>query len=315
MDKLEVTVQTTMASLILIIVPFFLCLYVVVINQLRIKNAFRTITAYKIMIAIGLFDCIQLCVHLCSAVVEVIYLCGVYDAVTIKSSIPIKILGAFLSAAWYPMILARLTLALDQLLTIVFPNVKESAFSLANVQVLQLTPLVNYEYHPKLLVWSFDQQSRLGFTLERIDTVLSAIFVVSSLHFYLIIIVSTIKKVLLLNGFQVLVVVYWSMTSLFGSFEDVVENMISNLMWVTWNFINPVIYISFNRALRKHVVDYYRDMLRKQPFSLSSGKLGHSGTDVLPPKQWDVKDTVGSECFVPLFWRLWHFHADNPPLC
>lgn len=44
------------------------------------------------MIAIGLFDCIQLCVHLCSAVVEVIYLCGVYDAVTIKSSIPIKVL-------------------------------------------------------------------------------------------------------------------------------------------------------------------------------------------------------------------------------
>uniref|UniRef100_A0A915C0N6 Uncharacterized protein n=1 Tax=Parascaris univalens TaxID=6257 RepID=A0A915C0N6_PARUN len=201
---------TTMASLILIIVPSFLYLYVVVINQLRINSAFRTITAYKIMVAIGLFDCIQLCVHLCSAVVEIIYLCGVYDAITIKSSIPIKVLGAFLSGAWYPMILARLILAFDQLLTIVFPNIKASAFSLANVQrlivfhwclcaalkVLQLTPLVDFEYHPKLLVWSFDLQSRLGFTLDRIDTALSAIFVGSSLLFYLIIIVSTIKKVI-----------------------------------------------------------------------------------------------------------------------
>uniref|UniRef100_A0A915BYY4 G-protein coupled receptors family 1 profile domain-containing protein n=1 Tax=Parascaris univalens TaxID=6257 RepID=A0A915BYY4_PARUN len=76
---------------------------------------------------------------------------------------------------------------------------------------------------------------------------------------------------LLLNGFQVLVVVFWTMASLFGSVEDVVENMISNLMWVTWNFINPVIYISFNRALRKHVVDYYRDVLRKQRLSSSAG--------------------------------------------
>lgn len=55
----------------------------------------------------------------------------------------------------------------------------------------------------QLLVWSFDQQSRLGFTLERIDTVLSAIFVVSSLHFYLIIIVSTIKKVISASAYQV----------------------------------------------------------------------------------------------------------------
>ncbi|KHN73484.1 hypothetical protein Tcan_11718 [Toxocara canis] len=281
--------RAIMASFVILTVPFSLCLYIVVMKQLYCNRTFRKKSAYRMMIVIGLFDCIQLSVHLCLAILEVIYLFGHLDDSAYENSVHNKILGAFLNGAWFPMTIIKLLLAFDQFLAIVFPTVEDVLFTATNVRitvillwscfvamtVLHLTPYATFKYNPKMLLWSYDGRSALGFVLEYIDRAFSSTVVVSSLLFYLTITVNTLQtaqrtfkwnscegklalQVLILNGYQVFVVVYWNTTTLLDYDTDIIQNMISSLLWVIWNFINPFIYISFNKVLRNDAVACYR---------------------------------------------------------
>ncbi|VDM50213.1 unnamed protein product [Toxocara canis] len=199
--------RAIMASFVILTVPFSLCLYIVVMKQLYCNRTFRKKSAYRMMIVIGLFDCIQLSVHLCLAILEVIYLFGHLDDSAYENSVHIKILGAFLNGAWFPMTIIKLLLAFDQFLAIVFPTVEDVLFTATNVRitvillwscfvamtVLHLTPYATFKYNPKMLLWSYDGRSALGFVLEYIDRAFSSTVVVSSLLFYLTITVNTLQ--------------------------------------------------------------------------------------------------------------------------
>ncbi|KHN77618.1 hypothetical protein Tcan_15789 [Toxocara canis] len=282
-------------NLILILVP--IVPYVLILKILYRDKDSRG-GSYKIMFHLGIADCIQLICFTPS------WLCHLMDEASFPFALN-KFFGALLNAGWVNYVHFTLLLSINRLVILFFGQRAEIFFNEMGLTVTlialwlsacvlaaaYLTPVLNVIYEPENLAWNYSGENPYVTVADKISIILSLIEIALTFAIYVVIVCllcyhgrtfanSTTRhrhvywnrgrdliillQAALISGFATFNIVYWQVyNNLFPN--SLWANYGSSLTWIVNCGVNPAIYLTINRPIRRKIFAAFR------PQRLSSG--------------------------------------------
>uniref|UniRef100_A0A1I7WG31 7TM_GPCR_Srx domain-containing protein n=1 Tax=Heterorhabditis bacteriophora TaxID=37862 RepID=A0A1I7WG31_HETBA len=193
-----------------------------------------------------------------------------------------QVIGAAMCCIWYTMLMLITVLSFNRLLVVISSRIFETVFSVRNTNaiitscyllgsvffVLRLLPGSNYYFMTGRLSWGVDDNDgQFSRDLQTFGYFYLIIIVVLSILSNSIIIISIISLVIT-SVYFILTFAY--MCYIQPIYACDIINYIELLLWIFLDGINPIIYISINKRLRKKVVAlYYKSRKRKNVTTIS----------------------------------------------
>ncbi|VDK51229.1 unnamed protein product [Anisakis simplex] len=125
---------TADAIVFLIMPTFLLVFYVVVLRCFISDRMWMKLTAYRLMVQIGILDCIELIAHFFSGIIEFQYVQN-NGFMSDNYKIISKVIGGLLNGAWYLLAIVKLILAFDRFVSMAKPHWNEIVLSWNKVTV------------------------------------------------------------------------------------------------------------------------------------------------------------------------------------
>ncbi|CAI4224640.1 unnamed protein product [Auanema sp. JU1783] len=271
----------------IVILSFVFCiLYVPIVIIFLTDKEYSQSRAYTIMTWIGITDILQLIIHLYSGIL-------VINDIDVTKDMINKITGAVLTGLWDCMLMLMLFLNVNRVIEILFSRyssytvttyIYRFCYLLCFLMflaccILKLLPRNNYIFITQQLYWGpLIDDNEVATVMLYVGNYLVLLVVICSLLTYSAIFIYialktqskltkverrlTIQISLLLLYF-LFTYVYWTyIMSFFPS--NYISHSVSLLIWIVMNGIHPIIYLVFNKRLRKSFLIFFRQLMSLQ---------------------------------------------------
>ncbi|XGW06974.1 hypothetical protein V3C99_016913 [Haemonchus contortus] len=269
-----------------IVSSLILLLIYVSFNALLKKNReFNSMQAHRLMLFLGVLDCIQLVGHVFGGVATI------WRNINDDAPYLCQIVGAMLNSAWNGLFPLSLLIAVQRFFTVRRRvNVNEK-FSLAMKVVISLCFAYCFAffvslvcigkviYSPNKFSWSYGSDTASKF-LAKTEVVVSASCVVLTFLVYIAIVIIIYKKKngikkMRRNEMQLLVqatILFLLLASIISLWhyhglvlpETMWTNFSINICWIVYCGLNPILYLIFSKSIRLAYLRFIRILAPKE---------------------------------------------------